>query len=103
MIVFSGFLVLFKHMTTAMRFVSDISLHKYCLEGLVMALYQNGRPDIVCPEKYIYCHYSKSETILKELGMETGSFSLNIWKIVIQLVLFKCLSYFTLRRCLMKS
>lgn len=106
MLVFSGFLVLFKHMPTIMVYVSDFSLHKYCLEGLVVALYEAGnfaRTDIKCPEHIVYCHYSKAETILKELGMETAGFYDNIAKIVLQLLLFKSLSYFTLRRRLAKG
>lgn len=86
-----------------MVYVSDLSLHKYCLEGLVVALYGNGRKDITCPPETMYCHYSKSETILKELGMDHESYSLNVLKIVVQLLLFKGLSYFTLRRRLLKG
>lgn len=103
MIVFSGFLLLFRHMPTYMRYVSDISLHKYCLEGLVVAVYENGRPDLFCPEGTVYCHYIKSEIILKELGMDTESFSSNVMKIVGQLLLFKGLGYFTLRNRLLKG
>lgn len=86
-----------------MRYVSDISLHKYCLEALVVAIYEHGRTDLKCPEDTLYCHYSKSEIILKELGMDSESFNMNIVKILAQLLLFKCLSYFTLRRRLLKG
>lgn len=103
MIVFSGFLVLFRHMPTFMLYVSDISLHKYCLEALVVAIYERGRTDIICPSNVMYCHYSKSEIILKELGMDSESFYVNIAKIVFQLLLFKVLGYFTLRRRLLKG
>ena len=103
MIVFSGFLVLFKHMPVFMRYISDLSLHKYCLEALVVAMYGNGRKDIACPPETMYCHYSKAETILKELGMDGESYYSNIVKIMVQLLLFKILSYFTLRRRLLKG
>lgn len=103
MIVFSGFLVLFNHMPSIMVYISDMSLHKYCLEALVVALYSQGRNDIVCPSEVMYCHYSKSGIILKELGMDTESFGLNVIKIVAQLLLFKGLTYFTLRRRLFKG
>lgn len=86
-----------------MRYVSDLSLHKYCLEGLVVSLYGRERKDIVCPTETMYCHYGKSETILKELGMDADSYELNVAKILVQLIIFKCLSYFTLRRRLMKG
>lgn len=103
MLVFSGFLVLFRHMPVFMRYVSDFSVHKYGLEALVVALYEHGRTDIKCPNDVIYCHYSKSEIILKELGMDSQSFYLNLLKIAFQLFLFKGLSYFTLRRRLLKG
>lgn len=90
-------------MPTFMRYVSDISLHKYCLEALVVAIYERGRTDIKCPETELYCHYSKSEIILKELGMDSESFNMNVVKIVGQLLLFKLLSYITLRRRLLKG
>lgn len=86
-----------------MTYVSDLSLHKYCLEALVVALYEGGRPDLTCPSTVIYCHYTKSEVILKELGMDEESFNLNVGKILFQLLIFKGLSYFTLRRRLRKG
>ncbi|CAG9798107.1 unnamed protein product [Chironomus riparius] len=103
MIVFCGFLVLFKHMPVFMRYVSDLSLHKYCLVALTVATYENGRPDIMCPEDSFYCHYSKSSIIMKELGVETETYSLNVLKIIFQLVLFKGIAFFTLRRALVKG
>jgi hypothetical protein len=103
MLVFSGFLVLFKHMPVFMRYVTNISLHKYCLEALVVAIYEPNRTDIKCPSDVMYCHYNKSETILKELGMDADSFNLNVVKILAQLLLFKGASYFTLRRRLLKG
>lgn len=103
MIVFSGFIVLFNHMPTVMRYLSNISLLKYCLEALVAAIYERGRTDFKCPEEIMYCHYNKSETILKELGMDSESFFMNVGKILFQLFLFKGLSYITLRKRLLKG
>lgn len=90
-------------MSTFWRYVSNISLLKYGLEALVAAIYNRGRSDLTCPEEIMYCHYNKSETILKELGMDSESFGTNILKILFQLVLFKGLSYITLRRRLLKG
>jgi ATP-binding cassette, subfamily G (WHITE), member 1 len=103
MIVFSGFIVLFNHMPIFMRYVSNISLLKYCLEALVTTIYERGRTDLKCPDEIMYCHYNKSETILKELGMDSESFGINILKILFQLFLFKGLSYITLRKRLLKG
>lgn len=121
MLVFSGFLVLFKHMPVFMLYVSDFSVHKYSLEGLVVSIYSANRTDIrwfealnmnviqklifnyFSPHDVMYCHYNKSEVILKELGMENSTFELSIIKIISQLLLFKILSFFTLRRRLRKG
>lgn len=86
-----------------MVMISDLSLHKYCLEALVVAIYGDGRKDITCPPETMYCHYSKAEIILKELGMTDDTYTANVVKIMVQLLLFKALSYFTLRRCLKKG
>lgn len=86
-----------------MTYVSNLSLHKYCLEALVESVYGDGRKDIICPSETMYCHYGKAETILKELGMDNKSYSMNILKIMIQLLLFKGLSFFTLRRSILKG
>lgn len=90
-------------MPVFMRYVSDLSLHKYCLEALAVAIYGGGRDDIVCPPETMYCHYSKSEIILKELGLDEESYNMNVGKIMLQLVLFKVLSYYTLRRRMLKG
>jgi ATP-binding cassette, subfamily G (WHITE), member 1 len=90
-------------MPVFMKYLSDISFHKYCLEAVVVSVYERGRNDIICPTEELYCHYSKSEIILKELGMDSESFNLNVIKILAQLLLFKFLSYFTLRRRLLKG
>jgi ATP-binding cassette subfamily G (WHITE) protein 1 len=103
MIVFCGFLVLFKHMPVIMQYVSDLSLHKYCLVALTVATYENGRPDLRCPEESLYCHYSKSSIIMKELGVETESYTVNVIKMIAQLLLFKGLAFITLRRRLVKG
>jgi ATP-binding cassette subfamily G (WHITE) protein 1 len=71
---------------------------RYCLENLVIILYANNRSDIFCPDEEIYCHYSNSKTILRDLGIQVESFNLNIVAILGQLFLFKTLSYFTLKR-----
>jgi hypothetical protein len=103
MIVFCGFLALFKHMPKIMLFISDFSIHKYCLVALTIAAYDGARPDIYCPEDHLYCHYSKAPIIMKELGVDTESYYVNIFKLLGQLLLFKAVGFFTLRRALTKG
>ncbi|CRK94326.1 CLUMA_CG007841, isoform A [Clunio marinus] len=103
MIVLSGFLVLFKHMPKMLQFISDTSILKYSLEACVVTVYEIDRKDLQCPEDVLYCHYRKPETILKELGMENGDYVSNVIKLIAQLLFFKSMCYFTLRRRLLKS
>lgn len=81
-----------------MRVISDISCIKYALEAIVVTTYERGRTDIYCPPEYFYCHYSKSEVIRRDLMMEEDSYAICLFKIVAQLLFFKCLAYFTLKR-----
>lgn len=98
LVIYSGFVIMFKHMKPYMRVVSDLSAVKYALEAVVVTIYERGRTDIYCPSQYFYCHYSKSEVIRKDLMMEDDSYLLCLMKIIAQLLLFKCLAYFTLKR-----
>jgi hypothetical protein len=86
-----------------MQYVSELSIMKYSLVSLTVATYENGRPDLFCPEEELYCHYSKSSIIMKELGVETQSYEFEIMKLITQLVLFKSVAYFTLKRTLKKG
>lgn len=81
-----------------MVFVSNFSAIKYALEAVVVTIYERGRTDFYCPTQYFYCHYSKSEVIRKDLMMEDDSYTLCLIKLTSQLLIFKCMAYFTLKR-----
>lgn len=57
MLVFCGFLIMFNHMSELMKAFSYLSTLRYSLEALVLAIYDNGRTNMVCPEEELYCHY----------------------------------------------
>lgn len=57
MIVFCGFLIMFSHMSELMKAFSYLSTLRYGLEGLVLATYDNGRTNMMCPDEEMYCHY----------------------------------------------
>lgn len=96
-------LYLLQHMPTYMLYISELSVIKYALEAVVVAVYERGRTDIYCPSQYIYCHYSKSEVIRRDLMMEGDTYLWCMSKIIIQLLFFKTLAYFTLQRRLRKG
>lgn len=98
MIIYSGFLILFSHMSTIMRAVSYTSAHRYALESMILSVYDNGRSDMICPPDVMYCHLKSADIILKNLGMSDANYGFNVGMLFLQLITFKSLAYFTLRR-----
>lgn len=98
MFMFSGFLVLFNHMPVAMQFVSRLSFKRYSMEALVLALYDNNRANMVCPDEEMYCHYRSAKFLIQEMGMATQNYWNDIVVMVLMLVGLKIVTYFTLKR-----
>ncbi|XP_058819185.1 ATP-binding cassette sub-family G member 1 [Topomyia yanbarensis] len=98
MLVFCGFLILFSHMSELMKAFSYLSTLRYGLEGLVLAMYDNGRSSMVCPEEELYCHYVKASTILKDLGMTPENYFFNVVMLTVQFVAIKFIGFWSLQR-----
>ncbi|XP_060661050.1 ATP-binding cassette sub-family G member 1 isoform X1 [Drosophila nasuta] len=98
MLMFSGFLILLTHIPKALHFIAALSPLRYALENMVIALYGNHRDKLVCPSEEFYCHFKNAITVLRQFGMEHSDFGYNIMMILAQIVLFKILAYFTLKR-----
>lgn len=98
MFMFSGFLVMFNHMPLAMQYVSRLSFKRYSMEALVLALYDNNRANMICPDEVPYCHYRSPKFLIKEMGMTPNNYSYDILMMVIMLVTLKVVTYFTLKR-----
>lgn len=98
MIVFCGFLIMFSHMSELMKAFSYLSTLRYGLEGLVLATYDNGRTNMMCPDEEMYCHYVKASTILKDLGMTPENYLFNIVMLAVQFVIIKLIGFFSLKR-----
>ncbi|XP_030561814.1 ATP-binding cassette sub-family G member 1 isoform X1 [Drosophila novamexicana] len=98
MLMFSGFLILLTHIPPALRFIAALSPMRYALENMVMSLYGNQRDKLECPSNELYCHFKNAITVLRQFGMEHGDFGYNIMMILGQILLFKIMAYFTLKR-----
>lgn len=96
MIMFSGFLVLFNHMPMVLQYVSRLSFKRYSMEGLVLALYDNDRGNMDCPE--VYCHYRSASFLIKQMGMTPGNYYRDVLMMVLMLVVMRTTTYFTLKR-----
>ncbi|KAH8378019.1 hypothetical protein KR093_008498, partial [Drosophila rubida] len=97
MLMFSGFLILLSHIPKALYFIAALSPLRYALENMVIALYGNQRDKLVCPSEQLYCHFKNAITVLRQFGMEHSDFGYNIMMILVQIVVFKILAYFTLK------
>ncbi|XP_053665593.1 ATP-binding cassette sub-family G member 1 [Anopheles marshallii] len=98
MFVFCGFLIMFSHMSDAMRGISYLSSHRYSFEALVLTAYDDSRTDLVCPKDEMYCHYVKANTILRELGVASGNYLFNVVTLVVHFVAIKVVGFWTLKR-----
>ncbi|TMW51269.1 hypothetical protein DOY81_003655 [Sarcophaga bullata] len=98
MLMFSGFLILLVHMSNIMRIASYISPLRYGLENMILSMYSNNRADTICPDNVLYCHFKNAATVLKTVGMETDNYTMNLCILILQLLFYKCLAYFTLKR-----
>lgn len=96
--MFSGFLVLFNHMPVVMQYVSRLSFKRYSMEALVLALYDNGRANLICPDEEMYCHYRSPKFLIQEFGMASNNYCYDVLMMVLMLVGLRWATYFTLKR-----
>lgn len=98
MFMFSGFLVLFNHMPVVMQYVSRLSFKRYSMEGLVLALYDGNRENMVCPDEEMYCHIRSGKHLIQTMGMAPNNYYYDIFMMLLMLVLMRCATYYTLKR-----
>lgn len=98
MFMFSGFLVLFNHMPVVMQYVSRLSFKRYSMEGLVLALYDDNRPNMICPDEQMYCHYRSPKFLIQEMGMAPNNYYYDVLMMLLMLVGLRWATYFTLKR-----
>lgn len=98
MLVFCGFLALFKDMPTFMYYLTYLSYLRYSLDGLVQALYGYNRENLICPPTEMYCHYRTPETLLAEIGMTEGQYWVDVVILLFNFVALRIIGYCTLKR-----
>ncbi|XP_075224033.1 ATP-binding cassette sub-family G member 4 isoform X2 [Lycorma delicatula] len=96
MLLFGGFLALFKHMTKPLYIVSFLSYMRYTMEGMVLSTYGYNRPPLDCDKPY--CHYRIPQTVLEEIGMTEDHYWFDISVLGIMSLFFSIYAYVTLRR-----
>jgi hypothetical protein len=80
-----------------MRVLMCLSYLRFAFEGLMYAIYGNGRSMMPCPSEKEYCHYRSPKTLLTETGMENSNIWIAVLALTAYMILFKAMSYFLLR------
>lgn len=80
-----------------MRILMYSSYLRFGFEGLMYAIYENGRPMLPCPEEEVYCHFRSPKILLNETGTENSNIYVSVFALIANIFFFKALSYFILR------
>jgi hypothetical protein len=80
-----------------MRVLMCSSYLRFGFEGLMYAIYGNGRSMMPCPSEETYCHFRSPQTLLLETGMENSNIWIAVLGLTAYMILFKIMSYFLLR------
>lgn len=80
------------------RLAMYCSYLRYGLEGLVVAIYGYGRPDLYCPDDVIYCEYKSPKFFIRMMGMKDASFAFDFSMLVFFFVAFNACGYYLLRQ-----
>lgn len=101
MIVYSGYVVLFSHMSSFMRTVSYGSFLRYAFEGLVLSLYADNRDILACPKDY--CHYRHPKMILDTFSFTYDNYWIDVAILSSIVIIMRFIAFFTLKRSVSKS
>lgn len=89
------------HLNILEKVVMYSSCLRYSIEGILAALFNYNRPDMICPPTEFFCVMSKPRFLLKLVG----SLNVDYWRAVAGLVgfyiLFSVMAYLSIRWRLM--
>ncbi|KAF0306025.1 ATP-binding cassette sub-family G member 4 [Amphibalanus amphitrite] len=94
-ILFSGFFLTLNAIPVYLSWISYLSYARYSFEGLMLAVYGNGRGDMHCSQPY--CHFRSPEKFLKEMDMLDSSYWVDVAVLAGMTVGLRLLGYFVLR------
>ncbi|XP_014255565.1 ATP-binding cassette sub-family G member 4 isoform X2 [Cimex lectularius] len=76
---------------------------RFGIQGLVVAIYGDGRQSMVCPKEEMYCPFKAPRALLKEIGMENSDYWSAAGLLFLYLILFKLICYLILRKRLRRE
>ncbi|KAF5302198.1 hypothetical protein FQA39_LY10237 [Lamprigera yunnana] len=80
------------------RIAMYFSYLRYGMEGLIVAVYGNGRPILACPEEETICPLRSPKHLIAFMGMENVIFGVNVLALVICFFVFRLTSFYLLRQ-----
>lgn len=86
-----------QHIPILIKTAMFFSYIRYGLEGLVTAIYGNGRQKMICPADKIFCELLYPDELLRQVGMENVNYWFDIAALTVMFIAFKLLCYFLLR------
>lgn len=80
------------------RFAMYFSYLRYGMEGLIIAIYGNGRPVLPCPEEVDICPLRDPAYLIKFMGMGNVIFWVDILALITCFLVFRLASFYLLRQ-----
>lgn len=71
---------------------------KFYIPGLMQAMYGYNRPDLICPNEEVYCHYISPNSFLEYFSMERESFWTDIGYLFGVAILIRVATYYAVKR-----
>lgn len=63
----------------------------------MQAMYGYNRPDLICPNEEMYCHYTSPKTFLKFFGMDRQNYWIDIAYLIGVSVLVRITAYYAVK------
>lgn len=95
MFLFSGFFILLSDLPPCLGWLSYVSYFRYPFEGLMLAIYGNGRPYLKC--SLPYCHYKNPAKYLQDLDLGDGDYWIDIAGIIGWILFLRIVFYCILK------
>lgn len=86
-----------EHIPIVIRIAMYFSFLRYGLEGLVMAVYGNGRKKMICPSTQAFCELTYPDELLRKVGMDGVNYWVDVAALTFIFIGFKLLCYVLLR------
>nr|XP_018910658.1 PREDICTED: ATP-binding cassette sub-family G member 4 [Bemisia tabaci] len=95
MFLISGFFIHLADLAPYLQWLSYLSIFRYGLEAVTLSLYGYGRKSLDCSE--MFCYYRTPKKFLEEIGMDKGSYWLDLGVLTALLIFAKIGLYFVLK------